>query len=105
MDNMATQPTDIEKYQLDAAADTLYYAKNSGRGQERQRSIIEVTGGTVNVLGSLHKPVTPLTDMTETAAGFSGIDTFASVPTWLYFETVSGAPVVTLSSIELELAV
>ena len=98
------QPTDLEEYQTDADLDTLYYAKNSGKGTEREDSVIEVTGGTVNIFGSLHKPTTPTTDMTQDQTGFTGIDVFASVPTWLYFETDTGSPVVTLSSIEIEVA-
>lgn len=96
------QPNDLETYQTDVAVDALFYVKNSGRGAEREDSIIEVTGGTVNIWGSLHKPATPLTDMTEDQTAFEGFDIFASVPTWLYFETDTGSPVVTLSSIEVE---
>lgn len=99
---MAQQPADFEAYQTAAAVDQLYYVKNSGRGTEREDSIIEVTGGTVNIFGSLRKPTTPTTDMSLDRTAFSGIDTFASVPTWIYFEDDTGTPVVTLSSITIE---
>lgn len=95
-------PADLEIYQEDVAVDTVFYAKNSGRGDERQNSAIEVTGGTVNIYGSMHKPSTAPSDMSLDRSSFSGIDTFGFIPTYLYFETSTGSPVVTLSMIETQ---
>ena len=95
-------PTDLEVYQQDLSVDTLYYVKNSGKGTERQNSGLSVDGGTVNVYGSLHKPASAPADMILDRGAFSGLDSFAWVPTYLYFEDNTGTPVVTVSSIEAE---
>lgn len=97
-------PNDLEEYQITITADTLYYAKNSGRGTERQSSILAVSGGTVNIYGSLSKPVSIPGDMIldECVSPFSGIDGFGVVPTYIYIQTVTGTPIITASSIEVQ---
>ena len=101
-------PTGLESYQTVLEVATLYYVKNSGRGTERQTSGIEVKGGTVNIYGSFDEVAnlpSPPTNMTLTASGFAGIDTFEIIPTYLYIATVTGTPEIIVSSIEAEAVV
>lgn len=96
-------PDDLEEYQETLAADTLYYAKNSGRGPaERQNSIMEVKGGTVNIYGSMSKPTITPGDLSLWESDFSGIDVFGAVMTYIYIETSTGTPIITVSSIEVQ---
>lgn len=77
-------PDDLETYQTEIQLDTLYYIKNSGRGTEREDSAMEVKGGTVDVYGSIDRPLSPPAGMTLDREGFVGIDVFVYVPTFLY---------------------
>lgn len=94
----------MRDYQQTGAVDTLYEAKSTSRGVETVRPFIEVTGGAVNIRGSLTEPTTPATDMPvmENGSAFEGIEPFAFVPNYLYFEDVSGTPVVTVSGVVLK---
>ena len=77
-------PIDLESYQQDLSPNTLYYAKNSGRGGspsgEREDSGIIVVGGTVDIYGSLHKPSSPPADMALDRVAFQGLDVFEWIP-------------------------
>lgn len=96
-------PTNMDVYQQTISADTLYYIKADTLGRsERIQSGLSVTGGQVNVYGSVQKPTTPLTDMYQSRVNFEGLDWFEWIPTYIYFETVSGVPVIDVSSVLVE---
>lgn len=95
-------PDNIEIYQKELNVDTLYYIKNSGRGVEREDSALSVIDGSVNVYGSLQKPVSPPIDMVLDKSNFSGMDSFGFVPNYFYLESNVGTPTITVSSILAE---
>lgn len=71
-----------------------YALVDSARGTPTLQPAIQVTGGVVNIYGSLAAPATPPSDMVLARQGenFSGIDVFAHLPNFMYFTTVSGTP-------------
>ncbi len=91
----------MKQEQVVVLADTMYSTSVFYGAQHSQLAPnIEVVGGTVNVWGSQSAPDSPPTGMSETQAGFGGISSFAVVPNYMFFETASGTPVITLTGIK-----
>lgn len=92
----------LRPYQKKLALNTLYEVSLDSSARNDQVSpSLEVVGGTVNVLGGENDAsiVSVPTNMDNTASGFRGIDYFAVIPNYLYIQSVSGTPVVTVSGL------
>lgn len=76
----------LRTWQKPLALNTMYDCRKSSKGADSIQPAIEVVGGTVAIYGSFaaDAPPAPPAGMSQTATGFSGIDSFKVMPNWLY---------------------